>query len=57
MELLRIMDPKKTTLELDCGWAVVAGKKVKITTLDVTPAMAKKWIEAAREGKFDANAV
>lgn len=27
MELLRIMDPKKTTLELDCGWAIVAGKK------------------------------
>jgi sugar phosphate isomerase/epimerase len=26
-ELLRIMDPKKTTLELDCGWATVAGVK------------------------------
>lgn len=27
MELLRIMDPAKTTLELDCGWACVAGVK------------------------------
>jgi sugar phosphate isomerase/epimerase len=27
MELLRIMDPAKTTLELDCGWAMVAGIK------------------------------
>jgi sugar phosphate isomerase/epimerase len=27
MELLRIMDPAKTTLELDCGWAMVAGVK------------------------------
>lgn len=26
-ELLRIMDPKITTLELDCGWASVAGHK------------------------------
>jgi sugar phosphate isomerase/epimerase len=25
MELLRITDPSKVTLELDCGWAVVAG--------------------------------
>lgn len=24
-ELLRICDPKKTTFELDCGWAMVAG--------------------------------
>jgi predicted flap endonuclease-1-like 5' DNA nuclease len=34
-----------------------AGKKVKLTKLDVTPAIAKKWIEAAREGKMDAGAV
>ena len=34
-----------------------AGKKVKLTKLDVTPGMAKKWIEAAREGKMDAGAV
>jgi predicted flap endonuclease-1-like 5' DNA nuclease len=34
-----------------------AGKKVKITNIDVTPALAKKWIEAAREGKMDAGAV
>lgn len=27
MELLRITDPAKVTLELDCGWAVVAGVK------------------------------
>jgi len=27
MELLRIMDPAKATLELDCGWAMVAGVK------------------------------
>jgi sugar phosphate isomerase/epimerase len=27
MELLRITDPAKVTLELDCGWAVVAGMK------------------------------
>jgi sugar phosphate isomerase/epimerase len=26
-ELLRITDPKKVTLELDCGWAMVAGHK------------------------------
>ena len=26
-ELLRIMGPAKTTLELDCGWATVAGAK------------------------------
>jgi len=25
MELLKITDPKKVTLELDCGWATVAG--------------------------------
>jgi predicted flap endonuclease-1-like 5' DNA nuclease len=30
-----------------------AGKKVKITNIDVTPALAKKWIEAAREGRMD----
>jgi predicted flap endonuclease-1-like 5' DNA nuclease len=33
-----------------------AGKKVKVTGLDVTPALAKKWIEAAREGRMDAGA-
>jgi len=27
MELLRMTDPSKVTLELDCGWAVVAGFK------------------------------
>jgi sugar phosphate isomerase/epimerase len=27
MELLRITDPSKVTLELDCGWATVAGAK------------------------------
>ncbi len=32
---------------------LTAGKKVKMTSIDVTPAVAKKWIEAAREGKFD----
>ncbi len=32
-------------------------KKVKMTNFDVTPALAKKWIEAAREGKLDAGAV
>ncbi|MEA3165342.1 MAG: hypothetical protein QOJ26_186 [Thermoplasmata archaeon] len=32
-------------------------KKVKMTNFDVTPALAKKWIEAAREGKMDAGAV
>ncbi|MEA3136947.1 MAG: hypothetical protein QOC71_1228, partial [Thermoplasmata archaeon] len=30
---------------------------VKMTNFDVTPALAKKWIEAAREGKMDAGAV
>ena len=40
-------------LSVKCKEAV-AGKKVKITSLDVTPAMAKKWIEAAREGRVDA---
>jgi predicted flap endonuclease-1-like 5' DNA nuclease len=49
---LASMDP--LDLSLKCK-AVVAGKKVKITSLDVTPAMAKKWIEAAREGKMDAS--
>jgi predicted flap endonuclease-1-like 5' DNA nuclease len=33
------------------------GKKVKLTNFDVTPALAKRWIEAARDGKFDAGAV
>ncbi|MEK6976023.1 MAG: DUF4332 domain-containing protein [Candidatus Thermoplasmatota archaeon] len=33
---------------------LVAGKKVKMTSLDVTPALAKKWIETARQGKLDA---
>lgn len=33
------------------------GKKVKLTNLDVTPALAKKWIEAAREGRMDAGTV
>lgn len=32
---------------------LMAGKKVRIANIDVTPAVAKKWIEAAREGKFD----
>jgi len=50
---LASMDP--LDLSLKCK-AVVAGKKVKITNLDVTPAMAKKWIEAARDGKMDAGA-
>jgi sugar phosphate isomerase/epimerase len=27
MELLRLTDPAKVTLELDCGWAIVAGAK------------------------------
>jgi sugar phosphate isomerase/epimerase len=27
MELLRMTDPSKVTLELDCGWAIVAGAK------------------------------
>ena len=27
MELLRLTDPSKVTLELDCGWAVVGGMK------------------------------
>jgi len=30
------------------------GKKVKLTNFDVTPALAQRWIEAARDGKFDA---
>ncbi len=34
---------------------LMAGKKVRITNIDVTPATAKRWIEAAREGKMDAN--
>ena len=34
---------------------LVAGKKVKMTSIDVTPALAKKWLEAAREGRMDAN--
>lgn len=34
---------------------LVAGKKVKMTSIDVTPALAKKWIEAARDGRMDAN--
>ena len=27
LELLRLTDPKKVTLELDCGWAIVGGMK------------------------------
>ena len=37
--------------------ALVSGKKVKMTNIDVTPAVAKKWIEAAREGRLDATNV
>lgn len=40
-------------LSLKCR-DLVAGKKVKMVNFDVTPALAKKWIEAAREGKMDA---
>jgi predicted flap endonuclease-1-like 5' DNA nuclease/low affinity Fe/Cu permease len=42
-------------LSLKCK-ELVAGKKVKFTSIDVTPALAKKWIETAREGKLDATA-
>ena len=42
-------------LSLKCK-ALMTGRKVKMVNLDVTPAMAKKWIEAAREGKLDAAA-
>lgn len=41
-------------LSLKCK-ELVAGKKVKFTSIDVTPALAKKWIEVAREGKMDAS--
>ena len=30
-------------------------KKVRLTNFDVTPALAKKWIDAARTGKMDAS--
>lgn len=33
---------------------VERGRKVRIQGADVTPAMAKRWIDAAREGKMDA---
>jgi hypothetical protein len=40
--------------ELDLSHLVhSSGKKVNTTSLDVTLAMAKKWIEATREGKMD----
>ena len=52
VQQLAAQDP--LDLSIKCKDAV-AGKKVKITSLDVTPAMAKKWIEAAREGKMDAS--
>lgn len=53
VQQLASMDP--LDLSLKCK-ALVTGKKVKMTTLDVTPALAKKWIETAREGKMDASA-
>lgn len=52
VQQLAAQDP--LDLSLKCRELTV-GKKVKITNLDVTPAVAKKWIEAARDGKFDAN--
>jgi predicted flap endonuclease-1-like 5' DNA nuclease/low affinity Fe/Cu permease len=53
VQQLAAQDP--LDLSLKCK-ALVTGKKVKMTTLDVTPGLAKKWIEAAREGKYDASA-
>lgn len=50
VQQLAAQDP--LDLSLKCK-ALVAGKKVKLANIDVTPALAKKWIEAAREGKFD----
>lgn len=54
IQQLAAQDP--LDLSIKCKDAV-AGKKVKITNLDVTPAIAKRWIEAAREGKMDAGTV
>lgn len=51
IQQLAAQDP--LDLSVKCK-ALVAGKKVKMTNIDVTPALAKKWIEAAREGKLDA---
>lgn len=52
IQQLAAQDP--LDLSVKCK-ALVAGKKVKMTNIDVTPAIAKRWIEAAREGKMDAN--
>ena len=49
---LAAQDPLDLSLKLK---EMEQGKKVKMTSFDVTPALAKKWIEAAREGKMDAS--
>ncbi|HJQ93864.1 MAG TPA: DUF4332 domain-containing protein [Candidatus Thermoplasmatota archaeon] len=50
VQQLAAQDPLDLSLKLK---EMEKGKKVKVTNFDVTPALAKKWIDAARTGKMD----
>jgi predicted flap endonuclease-1-like 5' DNA nuclease len=52
VQQLAAQDPLDLSLKLK---EMEQGKKVKMTSFDVTPALAKKWIDAARTGKMDAS--
>ena len=52
VQQLAAQDPLDLSLKLK---ELEKGKKVKMTNFDVTPALAKKWIDAARTGKMDAS--
>jgi predicted flap endonuclease-1-like 5' DNA nuclease len=53
IQQLAAQDPLDLSLKLK---EMEKGKKVKLTNFDVTPGLAKKWIDAARTGKMDASA-
>lgn len=50
-QMLAAQDPLDLSLKVK---GLDAGKKVKMTGIDATPAVTKKWIDAARSGKVDA---